>query len=184
MCQITGGQDYLEIGCANNALFHSVFADNKIGVDPQSGGTHRMTSDEFFENNKQKFDVIFIDGLHEFQQVHNDLLNSIKCLKKGGIIAFHDMIPRNWLEEHMPRINSVWTGDVWKVAFELLQATGVDFKIVKADHGVGVLRLTGDKIDVPDLSDHLRSKRFEYFCKNYSSLPIIEINVLKDWVGS
>ena len=36
----------------------------KIGVDPVSGGNLRMTSDHFFKENKEKFDLIFIDGLH------------------------------------------------------------------------------------------------------------------------
>ena len=44
-----------------------------IGVDPMSGGTHRMTSDEFFRRNREqwhyKFDLVFIDGLHEVSRV-------------------------------------------------------------------------------------------------------------------
>ena len=39
----------------------------KISVDPEKNSehlTHEMTSDEFFEQNTDKFDVIFIDGLH------------------------------------------------------------------------------------------------------------------------
>lgn len=34
------------------------------------------------------------------------------------------------------------TGDAWKIAFELSQTEGVEFKIIKIDHGVGVLRIT------------------------------------------
>ena len=50
----TGGLSsrYLEIGCASNDLFHSVASLQKVGVDPASGGTHRMTSDVFFATNK------------------------------------------------------------------------------------------------------------------------------------
>ena len=35
---------------------------NKVGVDPISGGTLRMTSDNFFKNNETFFDLIFLDG--------------------------------------------------------------------------------------------------------------------------
>jgi len=44
-------KDYLEIGCAYNECFDAVEIDNKVGVDPNSGGTLRMTSDDFFKVN-------------------------------------------------------------------------------------------------------------------------------------
>jgi len=59
--------EYLEIGCAGNDLFDSVAAKNKVGVDPVGGGTKRTTSDEFFVKNEKQFDVIFVDGLHEYE---------------------------------------------------------------------------------------------------------------------
>ena len=43
--------DYLEIGCDQDENFSQIKIKNKIGVDPKSGGTHRMTSDDFFKNN-------------------------------------------------------------------------------------------------------------------------------------
>ena len=52
--------NYLEIGCASNNLFNSVPANNKIGVDPSSGGNVRKTSDDFFRTNDVNFDVIFL----------------------------------------------------------------------------------------------------------------------------
>jgi hypothetical protein len=68
---------YLEIGCSKNdnfnkmqLLFNSTSRGNFIGVDPERGGTMRMTSDEFFEQNKLMFDLIFVDGLHEAHQVY------------------------------------------------------------------------------------------------------------------
>ena len=39
---------YLEIGTFKDELFSQVNCEKKIGVDPFSGGTHRMTSDDFF----------------------------------------------------------------------------------------------------------------------------------------
>ena len=45
---------YLEIGVFQDTVFNSIplTLDKKIGVDPVKGGTHRMTSDEFFKINK------------------------------------------------------------------------------------------------------------------------------------
>ena len=70
-------KSYLEIGCDKDVLFNSIKIIKKIGVDPVSGGNIRMTSDDFFKNNLDKFDIIFIDGLHQYKQVKNDIINSL-----------------------------------------------------------------------------------------------------------
>ena len=44
--------DYLEIGCQNNLNFNAICLKDKIGVDPDIGGNLRMTSDQFFNQNK------------------------------------------------------------------------------------------------------------------------------------
>ena len=46
-------KNYLEIGCDNNENFSQISIENKVGVDPLKGGTLRMTSDEFFKENKK-----------------------------------------------------------------------------------------------------------------------------------
>ena len=37
-----------------------------------------MTSDEFFKQNEDTYDVIFIDGLHTSDAVYRDINNSLK----------------------------------------------------------------------------------------------------------
>ena len=36
-----------------------------------------------FNNNKKEFDVIFIDGLHIYEQCRKDIINSLKVLNKN-----------------------------------------------------------------------------------------------------
>ena len=71
-----GFKNYLEIGCFEDENFKKIIIDRKVGVDPISGGTIRLTSDEYFSSNKEIFDIIFIDGLHHFDQVKKDIINS------------------------------------------------------------------------------------------------------------
>lgn len=179
---------YLEIGCAANSLFDSVPVLNKIGVDPNGGGTIRETSDKYFEQNESRFDVVFIDGLHTYEQVRRDVINSIAHLNDGGWVAVHDLLPRNWIEDHLPFevrdewTGYEWTGDVWKVAFELAQTEGIDFKILKIDYGVGVFRLLRDRITLKDLTGELREKPFSFFYENVAKLPIVEWEEAQHWL--
>jgi Methyltransferase domain len=174
---------YLEIGCDTNGVFDSVPTLNKTGVDPQKGGNVRKTSDEFFRTNEAFFDVVFIDGLHTYEQVRKDAINAIKFLKSDGWIAFHDMLPRNWIEDHVPIVSDEeWTGDVWKVAFELARTGGVDFKILKIDHGVGVVRLTKDRPVLADLRSELSDKKFAYLYEHISELQIVEWADAQNWL--
>ncbi|SCW94890.1 class I SAM-dependent methyltransferase [Ancylobacter rudongensis] len=175
---------YLEIGCFKNALFDSLPLPVKVGVDPVQGGTVRATSDEFFASNTQKFDLIFIDGLHTYEQVHRDVANSLKAINPGGWIAMHDMLPGEVMEQHEPfiRTGRDWVGQGWKVAFELLKTEGVDFKIVKIDHGVGVIRVITPGTELADLSGPLNGPQFPYFCENYTRLPLVTWDEALPWL--
>lgn len=97
---------YLEIGVHVGTTFKNVpdkILDRQIikeGVDPYGlyDDVHRMTSQVFFALNdyfwKKKYDVIFIDAFHFSPILNQEINESLKCLKKGGIIVLHDTIPR------------------------------------------------------------------------------------------
>lgn len=130
---------YLEIGCDKDENFSKILIDNKTGVDPVSGGTHRMTSDNFFLENTKKFDLIYIDGLHHYKQASKDIKNSIKVLNNNGIIVLHDCLPVKIWEQIVPRIYGHWTGDVWKAIVEARTFKDVDTYTCIADHGLSII---------------------------------------------
>ena len=177
--------NYLEIGCQGNLLFDAVAMKNKIGVDPKAGGTHRAFSDDFFRTNSTLFDVVFIDGLHVYDQVHRDVTNAIRFLKPGGWVAIHDMLPHDAIQEHVPNISpGPWSGDVWKVGFELAASPGIDFKVVKIDGGVGVFRLSSSDASLRDFSESFRGRQFQYLYENINKLPLVEWQEAYDWIRS
>ena len=175
---------YLEIGCAGNELFDTVMATDKTGVDPARGGTHRMTSDAFFAAHPgERFDVIFVDGLHLYDQVRRDVVNALAALKPGGWIAIHDMLPRDWIEEHVPQISTrAWTGDGWKVAFELLASPGLEFRLIAIDHGVVVVRPVRTDAALADLGPEIGAARFGYLFENFARLPVVDYAAARDWI--
>ncbi len=93
------------------------------------------------------------------------------------------MLPHSWLEDHVPNISNegLWTGDVWKVAFELSQTEGIEFKIIKIDQGVGVIRINNKNPSLVDLRNELNDKRFSYFYENM--LPLVQWSDCQDWLG-
>jgi len=177
---------YLEIGCDNNWCFNSIPVAGKIGIDPDRGGNIKDTSDNFFKNNKNRFDVIFIDGLHVYEQCRRDVINSLKILEKNGYIFLHDMTPRNWAEENVPRLkNTLWTGDIWKVAIELSKTKGIDFFVINADFGVGVLKKKEDNIVYHDEFENLKDLKFKDFLNLNESINYIDpeegIKLIKEY---
>ena len=131
--------NYLEIGCDQDENFSQINIKNKIGVDPKSGGTHRMTSDIFFKNNKDKFDVIFLDGLHTYEQTIKDINNAIQNIQDDGVILIHDCLPKKIWNQIVPRIYGHWNGDVWKAIVEARTYKNIDTFTCIADHGLGVI---------------------------------------------
>ena len=130
---------YLEIGCDRNQSFSNIKIKKRVGVDPVEGGTHKMTSDQFFSINKDNFDIVFIDGLHEYSQVMKDINNSLRFLNKDGIILLHDCLPRTIWNQITPRLNSDWNGDVWKSIVHCRTLENIDTYTFIADRGIGLI---------------------------------------------
>lgn len=111
---------YLEIGIQTRWTFDKIKAGKKIGVDvwPPSKADFIMTSDQFFEINKEKFDIIFIDANHTFDYVVRDYNNSVKSLNPQGVIFIHDLFPPD-LQHVVP----TFCGDGFKLLLGLLGKT-------------------------------------------------------------
>lgn len=168
---------YLEIGLGDCNNYNSISLDinNKYGVDPvfdSVNNIHGVKSDEFFKNNDQTFDVIFIDGLHHYDQVLDDLKNSINSLNKNGIIFIHDMIPLNKLSQEIPRNKQkIWTGDVWKLCYNLMNSKNLKFIISNIDCGVGIVKPSDNCVLNLDFENN-NLKTYEDFKTLYHLLPI------------
>jgi predicted O-methyltransferase YrrM len=129
-----------------------------------------MTSDDFFKQNTETFDLVFIDGLHEAPQVYKDIVNALEVLNEGGIIVCHDMLPATELAQRVPRESQIWNGDCFK-AFVQLRGSRPDLAMctLEADHGLGVImKGEQDTIDIEGVE-----LNWENFCKNQ-----------KEWMNS
>ena len=172
-------KNYLEIGCDKNQLFSKVNIGNKIGVDPVSGGNVRKTSDDFFKENKSSFDIVFIDGLHTYEQVKKDILNSVNCLLDEGIILVHDCMPDSLGKQAVPRYKMQWNGDVWKAIVDLRQQENLEIYTCEIDQGIGVISKKKNtsilKLDKP-----INKLKFKDYFNNYKEyMRVISLEEFK-----
>ena len=191
---INNNSKYLEIGIEHGCTFLKINTDNKIGVDPdasiQNDKILKITSDEFFTNNKEKFDVIFIDGMHQADYVLRDFNNAISCLNEDGVIFIDDIAPETEEEQYKIPINhkysnnilktkDSWTGDVWKVMYYILKnhREDINFKVFlnPMHRGIGKIQIE-NPIDIPcEKIDEIEKYDYNYDFNNYMSM-IIEIH--------
>lgn len=159
-----GFRSYLEIGVQNvRNNFRKVKCPIKVGVDPEVDDIHvfRQKSDDFFEMNKTRFDLIFIDGLHEYDQVKRDLENSLQILTPGGIIMLHDTLPDNERATLIPRQTVQWYGDVYKLVLDMAGRNDVRYLTVDTDCGCTIVWKQSNNPKKYELSwrSYLQNKR-------------------------
>lgn len=167
-------KSYLEIGTQFGQCFQHIDIENKICVDPVKSYdklTHEMTSDDFFQQNKEKFDIIFVDGLHTEEQCLKDILNSVKVLNKNGSIIVHDCLPS---DEKFT--DPGWNGTVYRSIIELRYwYSDVDVKVIDTDCGCGFIRK--GKQDPYNKVPISLAKTFEYYNNNKKDLMnMISVN--------
>ena len=90
----------------------------------------QMKSDEFFRQHTiRQFlpngpDIAFLDGMHRFEYLLRDFINTERECHPRSLILLHDCLPNNErMAERAPRLDAdeaagtrfSWTGDVWRM---------------------------------------------------------------------
>lgn len=129
-----GYSRYLEIGVEGGVTFNNVQAPEKFAVDPNFkvpqdqllGHAFAMTSDSFFDHNREMFDLVFIDGLHTFEQSLRDFTRAMSRVPRTGLILLDDCNPSDYLaslrdhnlcmalKKKEGYADQNWMGDVYK----------------------------------------------------------------------
>jgi hypothetical protein len=136
---------YLEIGVRNPAdNFYKVNVEQRVGVDPNvsAEGVLRVTSDDYFRDVVGRFDLIFVDGDHGYEQSMRDVANALRHLTRGGAVVLHDCSPRSAAAAVpvKPPGGLPWNGEVWRTYCELRTRKDLCCFCVDCDHGMGVVR--------------------------------------------
>jgi hypothetical protein len=191
--------DYLEIGYQQGINYNKINIKNKTAVDPsplmnissndvdiingvyveKKNNLYLIPSDLFFQKFTYKYDIIFIDGLHTYEQVKNDFENSIKSLNPNGVIVLHDMNPDDVNvnghiisgEERAKSFNEggQWNGDCFKLAIDIYNGL-YNYKYVTLDMDNGCMAV------FPFISREIYENK--NITKDYKSLENDRVNIL------
>jgi len=194
-----GARRYLEVGVSAGATFRDVEIAERTGVDPnflfdtntlanEFTRLVRSTSDEFFVTEPlfPPYDVIFIDGLHKFEQVVRDLSNALIRTHRHSVIILDDTIAGDVYsaipdQEAALRYrraagigSSAWNGDVFKTVFYIHDFwPSLNYRTIGGSPQTLVWR--GNGMRRPPLFDDLeRISRLTYFDlqENYGVLQL------------
>ena len=143
IANLAGAERYLEIGVAQGDTFRGVNIRRKVAVDRyfdfdwrplQDADTtlFEKTSDDYFLNDADgTFDIIFIDGLHTFEQAFRDFTNSLEVAHRRTVWLLDDTVPSDpysaWpndgqsiaLRRDAGLTDRSWHGDVYRLVFLL-----------------------------------------------------------------
>ncbi|GAB2876284.1 class I SAM-dependent methyltransferase [Nocardioides pacificus] len=155
---------YLEVGVNKGHTFDRQSAARKVAVDPvflfdheaaekadPTAEYHQVTSDEYFASivaPDELFDVIYLDGLHTFEQTLRDLTNALHHLQPKGLIVIDDVRPPTYLASIPDRQNfftvrswlgstdQAWMGDVYKLVWFIdTFYPHLSFRTIDNNHG-------------------------------------------------
>ena len=209
--------NYLEIGVQYGANFFRIRARKKIAVDPKfsfcnfrtlilslkynrskSSAYFKCTSDSYFSHPlpAAPFDVVFIDGLHTYEQSLKDVNNALEQLNDGGVIILHDCNPSTEAEAYpaqswknaaklkLPGWTGDWCGDVWKTVC-YLRSNRKDLKVfvLNCDLGLGIV-MKGEPQSLLRLTlEELKAMTFaEFAAQRDSLLNLKNENYLADFL--
>ncbi|GGG30502.1 hypothetical protein GCM10010964_18040 [Caldovatus sediminis] len=188
---------YLEIGVRTGASL-ALAACPSIGVDPAMEPSaaalgrkpalflFQMPSDRFFQQHDPcallggPLDMAFLDGLHEFETLLRDFLNTERHCRPNSVIVLHDCLPtdagmtrRAQSGPRGPtRDPNVWTGDVWKLV-PILRRHRPELRLHLLNaRPTGLVLITG-----LDPGSTVLSRRYHEIVEEFAPLDIAEIGV-------
>lgn len=150
------GQRYLEIGFTGDEYnFRRINCAHKQRLEVTCHDENSTGNDDtFFREQQEKFDLVFIDGIHTEDQVTKDIRNALSCLNTGGIIILHDcMPPDEWHQREYEtyKEGESWNGSVWKAALRYFNSSVHKCILLDTDWGCGIIDTSYTQVPACDV---------------------------------
>ena len=184
---------YLEVGTATGkslklATCHAIAIDPAFNFkeDVLSGRrqTHlfQETSDEFFASGvaqrlAPRIDLAFLDGMHLFEYLLRDFMNTEALCGRNSVITMHDVVPitpvaaeRTWDRT----LTGAWTGDVWKIV-PILRRYRPDLELRVADCAPSGLAVVTNL----DPGNTILAENYDRIVAEYRDLSLADFGVAR-----
>jgi hypothetical protein len=162
LARLLGARRYLEVGVSFGHTFRDIGVAERTGVDPDfafdtsaviDASTRLVAriSDDFFaaEPFLPYYDIVYIDGLHVFEQVVRDLSNTLLRTNHRSVVMLDDTMPSDVfsaLPDHEAALrlraesgngDRSWHGDVFKTVFYIHDfLPGLNYRtMIDSGHG-------------------------------------------------
>jgi len=120
--------------------------------------------------------LFLVDGLHHAEQVYKDAINSLQILNENGTIVCHDMNPKGYREQLVPRVTRHWNGDCWRAWVKLRSRSDLAMFVLDFDEGCGIIRKGEQKpLNIELNYDEFANNKIKY-------LPLHPENYLEAWL--
>ncbi len=193
---------YFEIGTEAGHSLRSVRCD-AVCVDPdfeisqnvfqgrRVAHFFQMASDDFFAHYDLRIylscgvDLAFLDGLHHYEVLLRDFINTERYCHERSLVLLHDCLPLNErMAERQQRLDEnedaetrhAWTGDVWKI-LPILRKYRPDLRIVQFDCGpTGLIGCSG-----LDPQSQVLSENYDKILREFDDVTLSQFGLSELW---
>lgn len=113
----------------------------------------------------KKYDIIFLDGMHDEKYLDRDIINALHHLKEGGLILCHDTIPTNVIYTRKYPLEGIiavgWTGDVYKSILKLQEQNISFYTLANVIHGMTIIEYNPNYYNLK-VPNHLSENDYYY----------------------
>jgi hypothetical protein len=160
ICTNLTGNYYAEIEQSKFTTCHRLMYrcpddfNDGLKIDFRSSNNDLTECIHAIESENLRYDIILVDGWHEYKTTIRDIKLALKLMKKGGVVIVHDCLPIHKSLATPRYKGNYWLGVAYKayIDFVIEHHNHIDYYTIDTDCGCGLIR---EKDPIYGLSDNL-----------------------------
>jgi hypothetical protein len=133
------GESLVKFGCDAVSIDPHYIVNQNVIRERKRSFFFQMTSDSFFAEHDlalffpRGIDIAFLDGMHRFEFLLRDFINTERYCHRNSVILMHDCLPHNQsMASRAHKDGDYSAGDVWKL-IPILKKFRPDIKVFMFD---------------------------------------------------
>jgi Methyltransferase domain len=146
ICTSTTGNQFGEIDDEVFELAHRMMYRWYVGFDdgyPLEYCTDASASGVLVQEVRRRglaYDVILVDGWHEYDNAFDDLTSALFLLRPGGTVVVHDCMPPDAEHATPAYHDGPWCGVSYEAFLDVVLANRLSYLTVDTDYGCGIIQ--------------------------------------------